>query len=244
MVLSRPELLKRLANDDLQLRGYLPNASNHTLLVDVGDPGEGIAAIYKPREGERPLGDFPEGTLCRREVAAYEVSEALGWEIVPPTVLRADAPLGEGSVQLFVPHDPSRHYFVLVEEGRSRSALARMATFDLLVNNADRKGSHVLEVHGSTRIVGIDHGLTFHPQPKLRTVIWDLGDEEIVPRWRDDVAGIERELLGGGELASRLERLLSPLEVLALRARSSALAERSRLPAPPTDRRPYPWPPL
>ncbi|MGH8899211.1 MAG: SCO1664 family protein [Egibacteraceae bacterium] len=166
-------LLGRLASGELQPRGFLVNASNRTLLAQVGPRAWGLHAIYKPRGGERPLWDFPPGTLCQRETAAWVVSDFLGWGIVPPTVLR-DGPLGEGSVQLFIPHNPGLHYFTLVEDGCHHRDLARMATFDLLTNNADRKASHVL-FGDDGRLYGVDHGVCFHVQAKLRTVIWTPG---------------------------------------------------------------------
>lgn len=242
MVLSPADALQRLASAELTPRGFLANASNHTLLVHVGEPADGVAAIYKPREGERPLWDFPRGTLCQREVAAYEVSVALGWGLVPPTTLR-DGPLGQGSVQLFVPHDPARHYFVLVEEGHHLEALTRMATFDLLINNADRKASHVLLSEEDGRILGVDHGVAFHALPKLRTVIWDLGSAPIQPSWRADLARLAAQV-DRGPLRERLRPLLDEDEVVALAERARLLAERERLPTVAADRRPYPWPPL
>lgn len=232
-----------LASAELTARGFLPNASNATLLVRVGDPHSDVHAVYKPVRGERPLWDFPTGTLHRREVAAFAVSRFLGWSIVPPTVCR-DGPFGEGSVQLFVPHDPSLHYFTLVDDPRFARQLARIAVFDLLVNNADRKGGHILVDEASGDLVGIDHGVTFHVMPKLRTVVWDLGRAEVDPAWRADLRRLADELAGGGAIRGELAALLAPEEVDALRERALALAAQRRLPDVPTDRRPYPWPPL
>lgn len=232
-----------LSDAPLTVRGALVEASNHTLLVRVGEEADGVQAIYKPRSGERPLWDFPRGTLCSRETAAYVVSAFLGWGVVPPTVLR-DGPEGTGSVQLFVPHDPSQHYFVLVEDPCHHAALARMAVFDLLINNADRKGSHVLLAEDG-HIWGVDHGLAFHVQTKVRTVIWDLGGTEIDAAWRSDLLRL-RAALDQAEhpLARRMEELLSPPEIAVLGLRADALAEASELPAVDPRRRPYPWPPL
>ena len=225
---------------ELGVVGLLSGASNHTLLVRLGDR-EDAFAVYKPRRGERPLWDFPTGTLCRREVAAYRVSAFLGWDLVPLTVLR-DGPLGPGSVQLFVPHDPSDHYFTLVEQPALHRRLAQLATFDLLVNNADRKGGHVLRVLHADRLVGIDHGLTFHPQPKLRTVIWDLGGAAIADTWRADLERLSATLRtdDGAVVAD----LLAADEVEVLGRRAELLADAEVLPDPPADRRPYPWPPV
>jgi uncharacterized repeat protein (TIGR03843 family) len=243
--LSEPtaELVQLLADADLKARGFLANASNHTLLVQVGDPAQGVHAVYKPRAGERPLWDFPPGTLCQREVAAFVVSDHLGWELVPPTVLR-QGPMGTGSVQLFVPHDPARHYFVLVEDQTHHQALARMAAFDLVVNNADRKASHVLLTDDGL-IVGCDHGLTFHPDPKLRTVVWELGGTPLQSGWRADLEDLAVALDDAGSpLRGRLAELLQPAEVTMLQRRAAAVAGLRRLPAVEPAGRPYPWPPL
>lgn len=225
-------------------RGFLANASNHTLLVQVGARALGVHAVYKPRAGERPLWDFPAGSLSSREVAAFEVSDFLGWDVVPPTVLREDAPMGPGSVQLFVPHDTELHHFVLVEDPDNHPALARMALFDLLANNADRKASHVMLAEDGC-IRGCDHGLTFHAQPKLRTVIWELGGRLIDPALRADVARLARELEDASSpLSERLHALLAPAEIEALAQRAAILQGLRALPDVEADRRPYPWPPL
>ena len=143
-----------------------------------------FSAVYKPRRGERPLWDFPHGTLCNREVAAYELSRALQWGVVPVTILR-DGPLGEGAVQRFVEHDPNEHYFTLLEGREDR--FRQFAVFDVLANNTDRKGGHCLHDEVNDLVVGIDHGLTFHPAWKLRTVIWDFAGERIAAADSDDV---------------------------------------------------------
>lgn len=235
----------RLLRDaELELLGVLAGASNHTLLVRLhsGDIEEDAQfAVYKPQRGERPLWDFPAGTLCRREVAAYRISAFLGWGLVPPTVLRA-GPLGTGSVQQFMRHDPGEHYFTLVEDPARHGRLAQLATFDLLVNNADRKGGHVLRVAEPDRLVGIDHGLTFHVQPKLRTVIWELGGRAIRGVWRADMRRLATRL-GDGD-TELVSDLLNSDEVAVLQRRAELLAERATLPDPPRDRRPYPWPPV
>ena len=243
MASSLSDVVDLLTSAELTARGFLANASNHTLLVRVGDAGSGLHAVYKPVQGERPLWDFPSGTLCRREVAAYVVSRFLGWDLVPPTVLR-DGPFGTGSVQQFVPHDPERHYFVLADDHRFAWSLTRMAFFDLLINNADRKGSHVLLDKGTGELLGIDHGVTFHAQPKLRTVIWDFGDTEVDESWRTAVGRLADELDAGGRITDELTALLTIEEVAALTERARALRRLRRLPLVPGDRRPYPWPPL
>ncbi len=224
--------------------GYLRSASNHTLYCEVGGPDSGVAAVYKPRAGERPLWDFPSGTLCRREVAADVVSRFLGWDLVPPTVLR-DGPLGLGSVQLFVPHDPSQHYFTLVEDEAHHPALARMALFDMVTNNTDRKGGHVLLADADGRLWGIDHGVTFHVQPKLRTVIWDLGGTPVDPAWSDDLCRLAAAVgTAGDPLTAQLADLLSAEELALLAVRAERFATLRTLPTIPEDRRPYPWPPI
>ncbi len=233
-----------LAEAELGLVGYLAGASNSTFYCEVGGSDSGVAAVYKPRAGEQPLWDFPGGTLCRREVAAYVVSQALGWNLVPPTVLR-DGPMGVGSAQLFVPHDPRQHYFVLVEEERYHPELALMVLLDLLINNTDRKGSHVLLGDEDGRLHGIDHGVTFHPQAKLRTVIWDLGGRRVEPAVREDLRRVAEALsTTNGELTAQLCDLLSSREVAVTAARAEALTRIKALPTAPMDRRPYPWPPL
>lgn len=240
---TESDALPRLASAPLHARGFLANASNHTLLVEVAGGDVPIHAVYKPASGERPLWDFPPGSLCRREVAAWEVDRFLGWGLVPPTVLR-DGPMGPGSVQLFVPHDPEQHYFVLVADPTHHVDLARMAVFDLLCNNADRKASHVMLADGG-RIVGCDHGLTFHPEMKLRTVIWELGGKPVEPRWRADCTRLAEAVADPSHgLTRRLEELLSLPEIETLGLRAGALAETTALPRVEERRRPYPWPPL
>lgn len=233
--------LGALRSAELSVVGALAGASNHTLLVRLGAAEH--FAVYKPRRGERPLWDFARGTLHLREVAAFEVSAFLGWDLVPPTVLR-DGPLGVGSVQRFVMHDPRLHYFVLIGDDRMHPQLTRLATFDLLINNADRKGGHVLRVMDSDRIVGIDHGLAFHVQPKLRTVIWDLAGTPIHADLRADLHRLSDALSHDDPVLTCLDELLDPTERAALHRRAELLATTAALPDVSPDRRPYPWPPL
>ncbi|HET9731806.1 MAG TPA: SCO1664 family protein [Acidimicrobiales bacterium] len=223
-----------LSSGPVEIEGRMPWSSNHTFVVTVGEGDDRLAGIYKPGRGERPLWDFPDG-LYRREVAAYELCESLGWGFVPPTVERHDGPFGPGSLQLFVDADFEQHYFTLLEEEAHHRPLKRMATFDVLANNADRKGGHCL-IDADGRIWGIDHGLCFHVQPKLRTVIWDFAGE---PLEADDRADVERWL--GDGLPDRLAELLHPEECRALQKRARRLLEDGRLPEPRTDH-PYPWP--
>ncbi|MGH9075658.1 MAG: SCO1664 family protein [Acidimicrobiales bacterium] len=232
--LSAPEALTALASGQIELEGRLPWSSNGTFLVRCVSEGGVLPAVYKPHRGERPLWDFPGG-LFRREVAAYQLSVALGWSLVPETLVREDAPLGSGSLQRFVPADFSQHYFTLLDDEARHDALRAIAVFDLLANNADRKAGHCLAgVDG--RIWAIDHGLCFHPEPKLRTVIWDFAGDAIPARLLADLAPLAEGL------PANLADLLAPEEARGVSARAAGLLERPRLPAPSPDRRPYPWP--
>lgn len=218
----------------VEVQGRMPWSSNATFLVTVCSGDVELPAIYKPGRGERPLWDFPDG-LYRREVAAFELASALGWDLVPPTVAVDDAPLGPGSLQLFVDADFEQHYFTLLEDESNHRTLKRMATFDALANNADRKGGHCL-LGKDGRIWGIDHGLCFHAQPKLRTVIWDFAGE---PADEDDLGDLER-LLGAG-IGAPLDSLLHDEERRALEKRARRLLTDRRLPQPRSSH-PYPWP--
>ena len=245
---------------DLLLHGRIMPASNATVLGEL----EGTKVVYKPVAGERPLWDFPDGTLADREVAAYVVSEALGWRIVPETWL-GEGPHGRGMVQRWEEPDPGQEAVTLVPAGEERAgylpvfegvdqhdravtlihedtaALRRMAVFDVLVNNADRKGGHVLEMTDGHRY-GVDHGVTFHHEPKLRTVLWGWHGE---PLTDDEVAGVSRvrdEL--GGDLGARLERHLSTVELTMLAQRCERLLDAGALPAPRGDWPAIPWPPF
>jgi uncharacterized repeat protein (TIGR03843 family) len=227
--------LELLRTGDVEVLGLLPYSSNYTFLTRLT---EDALAVYKPRRGERPLWDFPHGTLAGREVAAYLVSEAAGWGIVPPTVLRDDAPLGPGSLQLFVEHDPERHYFVIMDE-RSDD-LVKFAAFDVVINNADRKSGHVIE-DPSGRLWAVDHGVTFHLEDKLRTVIWAYAGLPLDRRTISDLEKLGAALAEPGGLSARLEELLTPAEVAATLGRTEALLVDGRFPGPPADR-PLPWP--
>jgi len=228
-----------LATSGLTVLGRLPWSSNLTYLVSLDDSGDEdaddlLTAVYKPAGGERSLWDFPDG-LFRREVAAFALSEALGWGLVPPTVLRHDGPFGEGSLQLFVEADYSQHYFTLFEEGGHESVLRAMCAFDIVANNADRKSGHVLR--GSDgHLWGIDHGLCFHRQPKLRTVIWDFAEDPVPDSILADLAGV------AGALPDDVACLLSAPEGDSLRHRARHLVETGAFPEPLGDHPPYPWP--
>ena len=226
-----------LQSGAIEVLGLIPYSSNHTFLTRVSGPEGEINAVYKPRRGERPLWDFPDGTLAAREVAAWMVSAA-SWDLVPPTVLRHDAPLGTGSLQLFIPHDPERHYFVLMDDHLDE--LAAFAAFDSVVNNADRKAGHVVE-DGSGRLWAVDHGLTFHEEPKLRTVIWAFAEERLTPAIRSELESLGAQLADDGGLGAELAELLTPEEATATLERVEALLLDDRFPAPQGPR-PLPWP--
>ena len=234
-------ILTAMQTAPLTLQGEFVWGSNHTFLVEVAAPAGAFLAVYKPTRGERPLWDFPEASLARREAAAYIVSQALGWELVPPTVYRPDGPFGAGSLQLFIDHDPEYHYFNLSEEHRQR--LRPVALFDLLVDNADRKGSHII-FDSENHLWLIDHGICFHVEPKLRTVIWDFAGEKLPAELAADLAALQLKLEQDMELSSDLQPLLEAEEIAALAARAARLLKRGKYPNPPTDHRPIPWPPI
>ena len=224
-----------LRSGDVEVLGRMPWSSNATLLVEVRHDDGCLRAVYKPRRGERPLWDFPTG-LDRREVAAYELSRWLGWDIVPETVLRDEGlPFGVGSLQRFVPFDVEAHYFTLLEDPGRHPVLRTIGCFDVLANSADRKGGHCL-AGDDGRVWAVDNGLTFHCEPKLRTVIWDFASEAI-----DDalLAGARRLAEEGGPAA--LDGLLDRGERAALVERAAALAADGTFPID-TSGRCYPWP--
>ena len=229
-----------LQNGEMDLQGLLPWSSNYTFLANVCDADLTMLAIYKPTKGERPLWDFPYGTLCNREYGAYLVSEALGWNLVPITVLR-EGPHGVGSLQLFIDADQEQHYFTLKDAHRDE--FKRMALFDALLNNTDRKGGHCL-IDRKGKVWGIDHGLTFHAEPKLRTVIWDFAGQKIPKEMLDDLKRFEAALLNYERIARQLEKLIAPDELNALLGRLNELIKTNRFPAQHSDWYTVPWPPV
>jgi uncharacterized repeat protein (TIGR03843 family) len=228
-----PEPLDLLTRGEITLKGRMPRSSNATFLVELALDGTTALAVYKPERGERPLWDFPPG-LFRREIAAYLLSEALGWGLVPPTAPR-EGPYGEGSLQIFVSADFRQHYFTLLEQPDHREALQRVCLFDLVANNADRTSGHCLWVPGD-RIYAIDHGLTFHAEPKLRTVIWDFGQEPIAPTLLEDL----RRAIEAG-LPDALAALLDGDEQRALKRRARGMIRSGHFPVDQSGLR-YPWP--
>lgn len=240
--LSTAETLKLLEDGTLETEGLISWGSNYTFLARVCYQTRELSAIYKPRKGERPLWDFAPGTLCLRERAAFLVSEGLGWKLVPPTVLR-DGPHGWGSVQRFIEHDPDEHYFTIQDEELYAGQLQQIVLFDLLVNNADRKGGHVL-VDDTERLWSIDHGICFHSDYKLRSVIWAFAGEPIPERFLQDLAQFEVRLSDEDDtLADQMSGLLSDREMEALRQRLARLLKQECFPHPGPGRH-YPWPPV
>lgn len=237
--MNRKEILEILRTGQLELAGQFTWGSNFTFLVKVGKEDRELEAVYKPRRGERPLWDFPAETLAGREVAAFLVSEALGWGLVPPTVFREDGPYGPGSLQLRVQHDPEQHYFTFAEA--TRQQLRPVAVFDLVVNNADRKGGHILLGEGG-KIWLIDHGICFHAEEKLRTVVWDFVGEPIPADLLADVERMGKKLAAKGDLRGELAEFLNAAEIKAMRARIKDLLNAGVFPKIPEDERAVPWP--
>src|SRR5271157_5807154 len=240
--LAIPESLRlALEQGRIELRGQFLPGSNYTFLVTVRHEDQEYPAVYKPQRGEQPLWDFPPASLAGREVAAYLVSEALGFCFVPFTLLR-DGPYGPGSLQQFIDYDPEYHYFTFSPADRAR--LRPVALFDLLVNNADRKGGHILIEKGTRRIFLIDHGVCFHEEDKLRTVLWEFGGEAIPAELLETLAAFRARLKETAGLGAALEAYLTPREMNALAARAKAILASGEFPALPSDRRAYPYPPV
>ena len=259
-----PDLLADLALAPLVVLGRIMPASNHTFLAQLGE--DGPKCVYKPRSGERPLWDFTDGTLAAREYAARVVSEHLGWDVVPPTVLR-EGPAGFGMVQLWmdveegvdpvdvVPADelPTGYLHVLDATGardepvalvhEDTAPLRRMAVFDVITNNTDRKGGHVLPVPGGHRY-GVDHGVCFHTDDKLRTVLWGWAGELLSGVELDGVTRVHDDLESGGRLREELEDLLAVSEVDAVLRRCQGLLRSGRLPLVAGGWPSIPWPPF
>ncbi|HHY87593.1 MAG TPA: SCO1664 family protein [Chloroflexi bacterium] len=227
---------------ELKVEGQFITGSNYTFLGQVIYEDLTLDVVYKPSRGELPLWDFPTHSLGKREVAAYVLSEALGWGLVPITVFRKDGPLGPGSVQLYVEHDTDEHYFTFSEATKQK--LRPVVLFDLLANNADRKGGHILE-DAQGKIWLIDHGICFHEEDKLRTVVWDFAGEPIPEDLLNDI----QDLLARLEDTScptyqELACYLDPGEMTALKRRARRLLREKTFPSPGSRRRPYPWPPV
>lgn len=240
ITLQGQEAINFLKTAKIDVEGLVPWGSNYTFIVTLREGNREAQAVYKPARGERPLWDFPDGTLALREVAAYQVSEALGWPHVPPTVLR-DGPQGIGMVQLFIDMVDGQHFFTLRDSHREE--MKRIAVFDAVINNTDRKGGHVL-LGEDGKLWCIDHGVTFHEYPKLRTVIWDFTDQPIPPQLIQDLCKLRDLLKKAQPLEESLSHLLAPREMRALRARIDNLIATGVFPQPPDDWPPVPWPPV
>ena len=230
-------------NGDLEIKGQFTLGSNYTFLVEVKYEDQTYPAVYKPTRGEQPLWDFEENTLALREVAAYIVSETLGFHIVPFTALREDGPYGAGSLQQFIEHDPNYHYFNFTTE--EKLLLKPVALFDLLVNNADRKGGHVFFSAETHQLFAIDHGICFHEEDKLRTVIWDFSGQQIPDELLTRLDLVLRHAQDNdSNLLIDLESYLSPSELTAIQSRADSILKKRIFPRQPNDRRAIPWPPL
>lgn len=261
MMMDTAVITTLLQSGVMHLEGLLPWSSNYTFLVRIcpdtavtqalgpsNPPLTELKAVYKPRRGERPLWDFPQGTLHQRERAAFLVSEALQWGLVPPTVLR-DGPHGMGSVQLFIPHDPDCHYFTVEGNAAFAPQLQKITLLDILINNADRKSGHVLIEEPETpaesdRLWLIDHGICFHAEYKLRTVIWEFAGTAVPAPLLADMTHLGQTLARkSGSLYDELSQLLSAQELTALRRRIRTVVEEGRFITPGPGRH-YPWPPV
>jgi uncharacterized repeat protein (TIGR03843 family) len=234
------EALRRLPT--IELKGLFRRSSNYTFLVELCDPdsdGPPLLGVYKPADGESPLWDFPAGTLYRREVAAYLVAKHLGWPRIPPTVVREEAPHGIGALQMYVVAEPEQHY--LACGGQPADAWIEVALFDVLTNNADRKSGHCL-TDGDGVVWVIDHGLTFHVDPKLRTVIWDFAGRQVPARLRADLERLAASLASGE--AAHLGELISRRELSVLRRRLHAMLQPGWQLPHPTSAWSVPWPPV
>jgi hypothetical protein len=237
-VLELPDALRLLRDGVLDVEGRLYDASNATLFCTVTLDGVTAACVHKPVAGERPLWDFPDGTLASREVAAYVVSEALGWDIVPPTVMR-DGPFGVGMCQLWIDIDESMDIAAVARSDHPQ--LRRMAVYDAVVNNADRKGGHLLPTVDG-HIYGVDHGVCFSVDDKLRTVLWRWRGKPLTDEAIDSLSGLRAQF--EGDLAVTLRELLDPDEVAATIVRIERLLATRRHPLPSDDWPPVPWPPF
>ena len=237
--LDRDATLRLLEHGVLTVEGRIVTASNASFLGTVRDGEVSATCVYKPVRGERPLEDFPDGTLWKRERAAYLVSEATGWDIVPPTVTRDAGPFGEGMTQLWIDVDEAVDVWKIVNEPDER--LRRVALFDAAVNNADRKGGHLLPAPGG-HLYGVDHGICFAAEPKLRTILWDWRGEPIAPEELRVLRSLRAKL--DGPLCELLQRLISSAELRALTARLDRLIRTKVFPQPDPYRMAVPWPPF
>jgi uncharacterized repeat protein (TIGR03843 family) len=231
--ISNSDALEILQTSKIEIIGRMAWSSNSTYLVNILDDETDLQGIYKPSTGERPLWDFPSG-LYRREIASFQVAQLIGWDIIPPTV-DTYGPFGIGSLQLFIPCDFDVHYFHMLEDPEHHGTLQKICLFDFIANSTDRKGGHCLLGSGG-RIWGIDNGLTFHVDFKLRTVIWDWAGERIPEKFLADIENLLESPAGNDLLA-----FLSPQELDAMFSRATVLLENGRFPEDATGTR-FPWP--
>ena len=235
-------IIEALKNGNLSLEGQFIYGSNYTLLGKITHNGISFNVVYKPTAGERPLFDFQQGSLSKREVAAYVVNQSLAWDLIPPTIYRPDnLPMGPGSIQQFIEHNPEHHFFSFSEAEIQK--LRPVALFDILINNADRKGGHIL-FDEDNHIWIIDHGICFHSQPKLRTVIWNFIGEKIPEDLMLDVSRLIMSLESKTDTFHQLSNLLSTNEISSIISRSKNIIDQKTFPPPDQNNRPYPWPPI
>jgi len=234
-------LIEHLQQGEITVTGQFMWGSNYTFLCNVTYQEQNIQAVYKPVRGERPLWDFPKESLAGREVAAYLLSEAGNWKIVPPTVFRNEGPVGAGSLQGYVEHDPDYHYFEFTEADKAR--LRPTVLFDVIANNTDRKAGHIL-VDPDGKLWLIDHGVCFHVEPKLRTVIWDFAGYPLASEEIAQLRHLAPQLQPEQALFRHLSDYLSLREIRAIRDRISETLESGTFPLPRSDRYSMPWPPV
>lgn len=235
-------LLRTLQHGQITVLGQFARSSNFTLLVECTADGESLQAVYKPARGQQPLWDFAPETLPKRETAAWLLCQQLGWNFVPLTVYRIKGlPAGEGSLQLFVEHDPALHYFTLTSA--ERETLQPLALFDLLANNADRKGGHILR-DAAGKLWAIDHALCFHAEPKLRTVVWDFAGQPLSEALLQALGPLLAGFVPGQLFLLELGKYLSDAETNSLCERCVKLLADQHFPFPDEDRRAFPWPPV
>jgi uncharacterized repeat protein (TIGR03843 family) len=242
-LINEAEILRVLRKGKMQEHGLLPYSSNHSFLVTVSQEGYTLPAVYKPQGGEAPLYDFEWGTLCKREAAAFLVSDHLGWGLVPPTVLR-EGKHGLGSVQFYIDHDPNIHYFSIQADARFADALRKLTLFDFVINNADRKSGHCL-IGNDRRLWAIDHGICFHVEYKLRTVIWEFANQPIADSLLSDLEQFGANLADSkSALHQQLHDCLHQNECEVFYRRLQHLLKTRIFPPPQPHRRNYPWPPV
>ncbi len=241
--LREVDVIETLRSGKVKEKGLLPYSSNTSFLVVVDDGQRTLPAVYKPQRGENPLWDFEWGTLCQREMAAYLISSTLGWQLVPPTVLR-EGTRGLGSIQFYIDHDANMHYFTVQADARFATTFRQLALFDFIINNADRKSGHCL-LGNDQRLWAIDHGICFHTEYKLRTVIWEFSSESIAADLLKDLVSLRKKLKNReSALTLTLCQLLSEGERSALLMRLDYLIRKQIYPEPQAYRRNYPWPPV